>query len=201
MSTFPRIYLASQSPRRQQLLTQIGVSFDLLLPDNTQQAEAMEAFFEGETPRTYVRRVTLLKLKAALLQRQTHGLSSQPILTADTTVTLRGKVFGKPVDAADALRMLRQLSGQTHQVLTAVALGEGRRRLCRVQSSNVTFQPLTDSEMADYVSTGEPMGKAGAYAIQGAAAGFVKKITGSHSGIMGLPLFETRQMLLEWMKD
>ena len=123
------------------------------------------------------------------------------MLTADTTVTLDGVIFGKPVDEADAMTMLNKLSGRTHRVLTAVAIGQGRRKLCKLQCSSVIFAPMTDEEISTYVKTVEPMGKAGAYAIQGFAAGFVQKIAGSHSGIMGLPVYETRQMLLEWMKD
>ncbi len=201
MISLPAIYLASQSPRRQQLLTQIGVPFELLLPEDAVAAEALEDMLEGESPRAYVRRVTLLKLQAAIGQLQKKNLSPKPVLTADTTVALQGNVFGKPVDEADAHAMLKKLSGQTHQVLTAVAVGDGLRMRCLVQRSNVTFATLADDEISNYVTTGEPMGKAGAYAIQGIAAGFVKKIVGSHSGIMGLPVYETRQMLLEWMKD
>ena len=201
MMSLPAIYLASQSPRRQQLLTQIGVPFELLLPEDAVAAEALEDMHEGESPRAYVRRVTLLKLQAAIGQLQKKNLSPKPVLTADTTVTLQGNVFGKPVDETDAHAMLKKLSGQTHQVLTAVAVGDGLRMRCLVQCSNVTFATLADDEISNYVTTGEPMGKAGAYAIQGIAAGFVKKIVGSHSGIMGLPVYETRQMLLEWMKD
>lgn len=201
MMSLPDIYLASQSPRRQQLLTQIGVSFELLLPQDAAAAEALEEWVAGESPRAYVKRVTLLKLQAAMAQLQKKGLPVKPVLSADTTVTLEGVVFGKPADEADAMTMLKKLSGQTHQVLTAVAIGQGRRRLCKLQCSSVTFAPMTDEEISTYVETGEPMGKAGAYAIQGFAAGFVQKIAGSHSGIMGLPVYETRQMLLEWMKD
>jgi septum formation protein len=201
MMSLPDIYLASQSPRRQHLLTQIGVSFELLLPQDAAAAEALEDRVAGESPRTYVRRVTLLKLQAALTQLQKKGLPAKPVLTADTTVTLDGVIFGKPVDEADAMTMLNKLSGRTHQVLTAVAIGQGRRKLCKLQCSSVIFAPMTDEEISTYVKTAEPMGKAGAYAIQGFAAGFVQKIAGSHSGIMGLPVYETRQMLLEWMKD
>lgn len=200
MMTLPEIYLASQSPRRQQLLSQIGVSFELLLPQDAAAAEALEDRVAGESPRAYVKRVTLLKLNAALAQLQKNGLPNKPVLTADTTVTFEGVVFGKPVDDADAQRMLKKISGHTHQVLTAVAIGQGRRRICTVQCSSVTFKSMTDEEISMYIQTGEPRGKAGAYAIQGYAAGFVRKIVGSHSGIMGLPVYETRQMLLEWMK-
>lgn len=201
MISLPAIYLASQSPRRQQLLTQIGVPFELLLPEDTVAAEALEDRVGGESARTYVRRVTLLKLQAAIRHLKKKNLSHRPVLTADTTVALDGHIFGKPADEAEAQMMLKSLSGHTHQVLTAVAIGDGLRMMCRVQCSHVTFSPMTKDDISNYVTTGEPMGKAGAYAIQGIAAGFVKKIAGSHSGIMGLPVYETRQMLLEWMKD
>ena len=201
MTSLPAIYLASQSPRRQQLLTQIGVPFELLLPEDAVAAEDLEDKVEGESPRTYVRRVTLLKLKAALDHLKKKKLPPKPVLTADTTVTLEGNIFGKPVDEVDAQNMLKNLSGRTHQVLTAVAVGDGFKMMCRLQCSHVTFASLTEDEISNYIKTGESMGKAGAYAIQGIAAGFVKKIYGSHSGIMGLPVYETRHILLEWMKD
>ena len=201
MISLPAIYLASQSPRRQQLLTQIGVPFELLLPEDAAAAEALEDRVEGESPRTYVRRVTLLKLQAAIRHLKKKNLPPRPVLTADTTVTLDGHIFGKPADEAEAQMMLKSLSGHTHQVLTAVAIGDGFKMICRVQCSHVSFSPMTEEDISNYVKTGEPIGKAGAYAIQGIAAGFVKKITGSHSGIMGLPVYETRDILLEWMKD
>jgi septum formation protein len=201
MISLPAIYLASQSPRRQQLLTQIGVPFELLLPEDAVAAEALENKIEGESPRTYVRRVTLLKLKAAIALLKKKKMPLRPVLTADTTVTLEGNIFGKPVDDNEAQMMLKNLSGHTHQVLTAVAIGDGFKMICRIQCSHVSFSPMTEEDISNYVKTGEPKGKAGAYAIQGIAAGFVKRISGSHSGIMGLPVYETRQILLEWMKD
>jgi len=197
----PTIYLASQSPRRQQLLTQIGISFELLLPVDALAAEKLEQVLPGENPQTYVKRVTLLKLKAATAQMKSSGLTPRPVLCADTTVALNETILGKPVDDQDAFRMLSILSGTTHHVFTAVALGHGRRTICKVQKSSVTFAVISSSDIQAYVQTSEPMGKAGAYAIQGFAACFIKKIVGSHSGIMGLPVFETRQMLSQIDKD
>ena len=197
----PTIYLASQSPRRQQLLTQIGVSFELLLPQDALAAENLETVLPGEKPLSYVKRVTLLKLKAANSQLQERRLKPRPVLCADTTVALNGLIFGKPVDDEDACRMLAILSGQTHQVLTAVAVSSGQKMMSKVQKSTVTFATLSAKDIESYVRSAEPMGKAGAYAIQGLAACFIKKIAGSHSGIMGLPVYETRQLLLQIAKD
>jgi len=198
---FPTIYLASQSPRRQQLLSQIGVPFELLLPEDVQAAEDLEQVWPDEKPLSYVKRVTLLKLKAASEQMVRQGLVPRPILCADTTVALADSIFGKPLDHADAGRMLAELSGHTHQVFTAVALNSGRQIRCKVQKSSVTFVRLTSHEIQAYVQTAEPMGKAGAYAIQGFAASFIPKMVGSHSGIMGLPLYETQQLLSQLAKD
>ena len=195
------IYLASQSPRRQQLLKQIGVPFELLLPEDVQAAEDLEQAWPGEKPLSYVKRVTLLKLKAAREQMRRQGLVPRPILCADTTVALSDSIFGKPLDHADAVRMLTELSGHTHQVFTAVAVNSGRQIRCKVQKSSVTFARLSSHEIQAYVQTAEPMGKAGAYAIQGFAASFIQKMVGSHSGIMGLPLYETQQLLSQLAKD
>ncbi len=189
------VYLASQSPRRRQLLEQLGVAHQLLLPDAHEDAEALEAAQAGESPRAYVQRVTALKLDAALSRLERRGLPDAPVLCSDTTVARGRTVYGKPADAADARRMLRELAGTTHRVLTAVALQWGNHRAGVVQVSQVRFAPLSDAEIRRYVATGEPMGKAGAYAIQGRAAAFVEHISGSHSGIMGLPLHETAQLL------
>jgi septum formation protein len=197
----PVIYLASQSPRRQQLLTQIGVSFELLLPADAAAAEALEAELPGESPLSYVKRVTLLKLHAAQQLINDNHLMPRPVLCADTTVALGQQVLGKPQDRLDAVRMLRILSGQTHEVFTAVALQSGRRSWCSVQRSRVTFDTLSEADIAAYVDSGEPMGKAGAYAIQGKASAFIKRILGSHSGIMGLPLFETSRLLKRIAKE
>ncbi|MGM9512728.1 Maf family protein [Roseateles sp. DB2] len=192
------IYLASQSPRRRQLLEQIGVRHELLLPGADEDAEALEAEREGESPDAYVQRVTLAKLDAALERLQRRGLPMAPVLCSDTTVALGSRILGKPADAADALATLRLLSGQEHRVLTAVALGEGVRRLLRLNVSTVRFAVVDDEALRRYADSGEPMGKAGAYAIQSQAAAWISHISGSYSGIMGLPLYETAQLLADF---
>lgn len=190
------IYLASQSPRRRQLLDQLGVAHELLLPGADEDAEALEAEQAGELPEAYVRRATQNKLNAAVLRRAARGLPAAPILCSDTTVALGAAILGKPADAEMALAMLKRLSGHTHRVLTAVALawGEGRQALS-VSVSHVRFADVPDAQLQRYVASGEPMGKAGAYAIQSQIAGWIEHIDGSYSGIMGLPLFETAQLL------
>ncbi len=189
------LYLASQSPRRRQLLEQLGVRHELLLPGPEEDSEALEAVRPGEAPATYVRRVTRLKLDAAEVRRRQRGLPPAPVLCSDTTVALGRTIYGKPADARDAARMLRELSGTTHRVLTAVAVQAGRKRLEALSDSRVTFAELTPGQIRAYVAGGEPMGKAGAYAVQGRAAGWISHIRGSYSGIMGLPMFETAQLL------
>ncbi|CAN5680971.1 Maf family protein [soil metagenome] len=189
------IYLASQSPRRAQLLAQLGVRHELLLADDDEDAEALEMIKGAESPAAYVQRVTALKLGAAVERLKRRGLPAAPVLCADTTVALGRTILGKPEDAADARRMLGLLSGTTHRVLTAVAVQHGRRRDVALSVSRVRFAPLTRAQIARYVEGGEPLGKAGAYGIQGAAAAFVEHIGGSYSGIMGLPMFETAQLL------
>jgi septum formation protein len=193
MSAF--IYLASQSPRRSQLLTQIGIEHQLLLPDPNEDAEALEAVHGHEAPARYVQRVTALKLDAALARLKAQGLPAAPVLCADTTVTLGGDILGKPETAKDAERMLQQLSGQTHRVLTAVAVQKGRQRVTALSESWVRFAAMTPAQIKAYVATGEPMGKAGAYGVQGRAAAHIEQIRGSYSGIMGLPLCETAALL------
>ena len=189
------IYLASQSPRRRQLLEQLGVRYELLLPGPDEDAESIEAVLPNEAPARYVKRVTALKLDAALLRRNRRGLAAAPILCSDTTVALGRAIFGKPLSDADAGRMLGELAGKTHRVLTAVALGTDRKRVLGFSESRVTFAPLSQTQIRTYVASQEPFGKAGAYAVQGRAAAFVSHISGSYSGIMGLPLFETVQSL------
>lgn len=193
MSEF--VYLASQSPRRRQLLEQLGVRYELLLPDAHEDSEALEEVRAGEAPAAYVRRVTALKLDAAVARLARRGLPAAPVLCSDTTVALGRAIYGKPADAKDAMRMLRELAGRTHRVLTAVALQAGRRRLEALSDSSVRFGPLTPAQLRAYVATGEPMGKAGAYAVQGRAAAHIERIAGSYTGIMGLPLFETARLL------
>ena len=189
------VYLASQSPRRSQLLDQLGVQHRLLLADADEDAEALELALPGETPAAYVMRVTQLKLQAALRRRRRRQLPAAPVLCADTTVALGRRILGKPANALDARQMLQHLSGRTHRVLTAFAVGTSRRQDLALSQSRVVFAAIGAAELAAYVASGEPMGKAGAYAVQGRAAGFIAHISGSYSGIMGLPLFETAQLL------
>jgi septum formation protein len=189
------VYLASQSPRRRQLLEQIGVRYELLLPDDGEDSEALEIVKPGEAPATYVKRVTGLKLDAALARLQRRGLPPAPVLCSDTTVALGRAIYGKPADEADAVRMLRELSAHTHRVLTAVAVQSGRKRLDALSDSRVSFAAMTPAQVRAYVASGEPMGKAGAYGVQGRAAAYIARIDGSYTGIMGLPLHETAQLL------
>ena len=189
------IYLASQSPRRRQLLEQLGVRYELLLPDDGEDAEALEVALKNEAPRAYVTRVTGLKLDAARARLQHRKLKSAPIVCCDTTVALSRKIFGKPEDAAHARCMLTELSGHTHRVLTAVAIQSGRKRFDALSISKVTFEVMTQKQINAYVATGEPLGKAGAYAVQGRAARHITRIDGSYSGIMGLPIRETALLL------
>ncbi len=199
------IYLASQSPRRAELLQQIGVDFRLLLPQNAaekQAAEDLEVVLAGEAPALYVQRVTQLKAQAAYARWQAWNAQAEaawpamPILCADTTVALGAQILGKPADEADAAAMLAQLSGRAHEVLSAVAVvdraGVVHTTLSR---SLVQFKSLSAAEIAAYVASGEPLGKAGSYGIQGRAAAFVQHMAGSYTGIVGLPLFETAQLL------
>ena len=189
------VYLASQSPRRRQLLEQIGVQFELLLPGADEDAEALEAERSGELPEDYVRRVTLAKLDAACARLAHRGLPPAPVLCSDTTVALGRRLLGKPTSAEHAVEALKSLSGQTHRVLTAVALAWGGKQALNVSVSRVHFTSLSDEQIRRYVDSGEPFGKAGAYAIQSGAAAWVSHIEGSYSGIMGLPLFETSELL------
>ena len=191
------VYLASQSPRRSQLLAQIGVRHELLLPGADEDAEALEAEQHGELPADYCQRVTLAKLNAARQRLRSRGLPLAPILCSDTTVALGRRILGKPGDAEAACATLRLLSGRTHRVITAVAVAAaaGRRQWQALSVSRVRFAAMPEATIQAYVASGEPFGKAGAYAIQSAAAAWIEHIEGSYSGIMGLPLFETAQLL------
>ena len=194
------IYLASQSPRRKQLLEQWGVRCELLLPDASEDAEQLEVVLPGEAPAAYVQRVTGLKLAASVERLKRRGLPFAPVLCADTTVALGRRILGKPADAADACDMLADLAGKRHRVLTAVAVGQpalrgAGRQWAALSTSWVRFEPLSAAQIRRYVDGGEPMGKAGAYAIQGQAALWASHISGSYSGIMGLPAYETAQVL------
>ena len=193
--TRPFVYLASQSPRRRQLLQQLGVRFELLLPDASEDAEALEAVRPGEGAEAYVRRVTRAKLNAARQRLQRRGLPAAPLLSADTTVAIGRGILGKPADAIEAAAMLQRLSGRWHRVISGVAVARGARAAYALNVSRVRFATLPRATIDAYVASGEPFGKAGAYAIQSALAGWIERIDGSHSGIMGLPLFETAQLL------
>jgi septum formation protein len=178
-----------------QLLDQLGVKHRPLLPDASEDAEALEAERTGELPLAYVQRVTRLKLDAARKRLGRRRLPAAPILCADTTVAVGRRILGKPADEAEAAAMLGLLSGRTHRVMTAVAVLAGTQVHTLTQISRVRFAALSETTIRRYIDSGEPMGKAGAYAIQGRIAAWIEHIDGSHSGIMGLPLFETTQLL------
>ncbi|WP_339939336.1 Maf family protein [Undibacterium luofuense] len=200
----PMIYLASKSPRRRELLTQAGISYELLLlrdkpprgPDVTEIVEP------GELPLHYVQRVTREKAEMAWKAMQWRKWDERPVLAADTTVVVDHHILGKPADRAEAEHMMRMLSGRSHQVLTSLALRTANGVLAVTQSSDVTFAALSDADIAAYCAGSEPYDKAGGYGIQGKAAQFIRHISGSYSGIMGLPIFETCQLLrdagLQW---
>ena len=192
-----RIYLASRSPRRRDLLTQIGVRFDMLLFRAGARAdpEVDESFHPGESSLDYVRRVALAKAEYGMKLINARRLPHLALLAADTTLDFGGEIIGKPADAVDAAAILRRLSGKTHRVLTAVAVHDGEQVHLAVSDSEVRFRGLDADEIHRYVQSGEPMDKAGAYGIQGRAAMFVEEIRGSHSGIVGLPLCETALLL------
>jgi septum formation protein len=186
-----KIYLASKSPRRRELLRQVGIEFELLLNDT----EVDENVLSGEAPRAYVKRVTRDKALSALQTMQQRQLPRLPILAADTTVVIDNTILGKPIDMADAVRIITLLSGRTHEVLTSVAVAFNDRLWQITQSSKVVFASLPARTIKAYCATAEPYDKAGAYGVQGSAAIFISDIAGSYSGIAGLPLFETVQLL------
>ena len=186
------VYLASGSPRRRELLTQIGVPFELL------SATVDESLVAGEAPADYVRRLALAKAAAGWKSSRSAAVrapAATPVLAADTTVILDARILTKPQDRADGLRMLAQLSGRTHEVLTAVALAHDGGTELRLSRSEVTFRALLHEEIEAYWNTGEPHDKAGGYAVQGRAAVFIASLRGSYSGVMGLPLYETAELL------
>jgi septum formation protein len=192
-----RIYLASRSPRRQELLRQIGVGFDELRLREApgRDPDIVEGPRDGESAPDYVKRIARTKANLGWERMTERGLPPRPVLGADTEVVLDGHIFGKPADAPHALEMLARLAGRTHAVMTAVALRWEREFVILVSTSQVTMRELSADEMARYVATGEPVGKAGAYAVQGLAAAFITRIDGSYSGVMGLPLAETAAAL------
>jgi septum formation protein len=185
------LYLASQSPRRKQLLASLNIPFEVLPPATGVDMEALEARLGKETPLAYVKRVTLAKLNQARSQIS----STDAVLCADTTVALGRDILGKPENAATNAAMLSQLQGQTHRVMTAVALWHGGAVYQTVCTSHVTFAPLSAAEIERYAASGEGWDKAGGYAIQGNAAAFVAQMRGNYTGIVGLPLYETGQLL------
>jgi len=191
------IYLASRSPRRRELLAQIGVRYSLLLfrsrPESKE--EVNEDPLDGEAPGVYVERVARAKAESGWRRMMQRNLPQAPVLAADTTVALGDRIFGKPASREEAAEMLAALSGKRHEVLTAVALQQGEWLESALQVSEVEFKPLGDEEIRQYVATGECDDKAGAYAIQGRAARFIADMRGSYSGVMGLPLYETCQLL------
>ena len=189
MTATTQIYLASQSPRRRELLQQIGIKFRVLAPD------VNEAALPREAPADYVARIARIKAEVAWMRVAERRMKPHPVLAADTAVILGQRILGKPQGDADAAAMLKALSGRTHQVITTVAMThEGKLKLAQSESS-VTFRRLAAHEIAHYVASGEPHDKAGAYAIQGFAAAYISRIDGSYSGVMGLPLFETARLL------
>ena len=191
------IWLASKSPRRAELLTGMGVPFEVLqfTDDAGAQYEVDESVQPGEPPRDYVRRVALDKALHAVSYIRDRGLQERPLLSADTTVALSGRILGKPVDTAEAREMLQALSGQTHDVLTAVVVVDGDQIRQALSVSHVRFLSLSDETIEAYIASGEPFDKAGAYGIQGAAGQFVAEMHGSFTGIMGLPVEETADLL------
>ena len=193
----PRIYLASQSPRRRELLAQIGIRFDLLIfrSGTRSDPETNEDPLPGEAPDTYAVRVATAKARHGAQLLSLRRLPARPVLAADTTLDVDGQIIGKPADDADATAILQRLSGRNHRVLTAIAVAQNDRLETRLSVSDVRFRPLTADEIRHYVASGEPHDKAGAYGIQGRAAMFVEEIRGSHSGIVGLPLCETTLLL------
>ncbi len=197
MIAHPRIYLASQSPRRRDLLKQIGVNFEVLLlrTDPRRKADVDETPHANEPPGDYVMRICQAKAHAGLATLRYRNLPAFPVLAADTTVTLDGKVLGKPGDREEAASMLRLLSGRQHRVLSAVAIAFDDRIEVRMSETAVTFVTLSEERIRRYVLTSEPHDKAGAYGIQGHAGAFVQRIEGSYSGVVGLPLAETVELL------
>jgi septum formation protein len=196
----PRIYLASRSPRRRELLKQIAVPFEVLLfrEHGLRGRDMEEAPRAHEAPEAYVQRVARDKADAGWLRVQQRSLPRFPVLAADTAVCLGGKIFGKPPDRTGAVAMLKELSGREHRVITAVVLKFDTAVDVIVNDNVVRFRELADAEIADYVDTGEPFDKAGGYAIQGRAAAFIPEILGSYTGVMGLPLYETASLLRKY---
>jgi len=193
----PLLYLASKSPRRQSLLSQLGIEFETLLLREAvgRERDVVEVALDEEPAPHYVERMARTKAQVGWQRMQDRKLAERAVLGADTEVVLDGEIFGKPRNANDAVRMLKRLSGRTHQVLTAVAIRYRNAIEVDLSSSRVTLRRLAAAEIERYVQTGEPLDKAGSYALQGRAAAFVARIEGSYSGVVGLPLCETATLL------
>jgi len=194
----PLLYLASHSPRRRELLRQINVRFETLLlrSDRTRGGDVQEVPREGETPADYVSRVTIEKARVGMVRARERALAPGLVLAADTEVVIDGEALGKPRDAAHATQMLARLSGRSHEVLSAVALATGETQIdIRLTRSVVHLAAIDPGDLRRYVASGEPLDKAGAYAIQGLGALFVTRLEGSYSAVMGLPLHETAELL------
>ncbi len=198
-----RVYLASRSSRRRELLKQVGVNFEILLlrEGPNRAADVNETPRENESPMDYVTRVALAKVEAGWARLIQRRLTRFPVLSADTSVTVNGAILGKPTDREQAAVFLHSLSGAPHQVHTCVAVKFNQHVEHLLSSTEVTFRALSETEIRQYISTGEPYDKAGGYAIQGRAASFISRIAGSYSGVVGLPLFETSQVLSKFGFD
>jgi septum formation protein len=196
----PKIYLASRSPRRRELLDQVGIDYDVLTcrEDVRRGADVDETPLAQEPARDYVLRLACAKAQSAWQRVGERKLARYPVLAADTTVVLGKRIIGKPADREQAMQILRQLSGRRHQVLSAVAVCRAQALATALSASTVEFKVLTEAEIRDYCATAEPLDKAGAYAAQGRAAAFIRKLSGSYSGVVGLPLYETVQLLREF---
>jgi septum formation protein len=192
-----QLYLASRSPRRRELLQQLGVRFDTVLfrAPPREDADVAEDVLPGEDALSYVQRVAKAKARGGIARLDWRSLPPLPVLSADTTLEVDGDIIGKPEDAGHARDILLRLSGRSHRVLTCVAMADETRLLHRLSVNTVTMRPLSEEDIARYIETGEPFDKAGAYGIQGHAAIFISEIRGSYTGIMGLPLFETAELL------
>lgn len=197
MSQHRKIYLASKSPRRRELLRQVGIDFEVLLLRDAppRGPDVTEIVLPGELPEAYVARVTQEKAQAAWDAVLARRLFPLPVLAADTTVVIAQEILGKPANRDEAISMLSKLAGNTHQVLTSIAIKYQHQLLQCTQKSEVTFAALSDAQIAAYCDSAEPYDKAGGYGIQGMAARFISHINGSYSGIMGLPLYETSDLL------
>jgi len=195
-----RIYLASRNPRRRELLAQIGAQFDTIVFHSFPRdaGEIDETRHAGESPGVYVERVARAKVEHAWRIVVERKLLRQPVLAANTTIEIGGRIIGKPADEDDAKKILRRLSGKHHRVLTAVAIACGKRVEARLSVSEVFFGTLGETQISDYVASGEPLDKAGAYGIHGRAGQFIEHLAGSYSGVLGLPLFETAELLRDF---